>query len=43
MSDERNDKLNMPDADEPSYTVDEILSEKKEVNIPWESFTFIQE
>ena len=27
MSDERNDKLNMPDADEPSYTVDEILSE----------------
>ena len=27
MSDERNDKLNMPDADEPTYTVDEILSE----------------
>ena len=27
MSDERNDKLNTPSADEPSYTVDEILSE----------------
>ena len=27
MSDERNDKLNTPSADEPSYSVDEILSE----------------
>lgn len=27
MSDDRNDKLNTPNADEPSYTVDEILSE----------------